>query len=138
MERTKYVAKTGHTVFLLEDDPTLQKLYKKGLDRYGHDVYVFGNAEDFVGFMSTANLKPTDAEGRLRKYVLVADYNLPGKNGSEAMAEVGRLPLVIDLHKIGTSANPDNLRRFKEKGADLVIDKAQLNMTSLDQVVRAA
>jgi CheY-like chemotaxis protein len=137
MERSKYVAKSGHAVFLIEDDAALQRLYKKGLDRYGHDVYVFGDAEEFVSFMRTANLPYATPEGKTIKYVIVSDFNLPGKNGADAMAEVAALELPIDLSTIGTSANTDNLYHFKQKGADAVVDKAALSMDSLDHMVRS-
>jgi len=68
------------TVFIVEDDPSLQSLYEKILSHYGYEVSgIAGDGEQAVQMFNSFQLKPD---------LILMDHRLPIKDGLQASIEI--------------------------------------------------
>ncbi|NHI90925.1 MAG: response regulator [Candidatus Lokiarchaeota archaeon] len=68
------------SVFIVEDDPSLQSLYEKILSYYGYTILgVARNGEEAVKMFVDFQLKPD---------IIIMDHRLPVKDGIEASKEI--------------------------------------------------
>jgi len=100
------------TLFIVDDDPELRRLIQRLLEREGHEVRVFADAESV-----TAQLE------RLRPDLMVLDWMLPGESGvaltRQLRAGGDDLPIILLTAREGLEDRIDGL----SVGADDYIAK---------------
>lgn len=73
----------AHTIFIVEDEPSLQFFYKEVLTHYGYQIIgLANNGEEAVNMYKTLSKKPD---------IILMDHRLPLKTGMEATKEIMKL-----------------------------------------------
>ena len=110
-------------VIVVEDTPTDRRLLREAFDEAGSDVNLraYDNGDEAV----TALLTLKDAGPTVLPHLLIADLQLPGRNGHEVIATLKAdpalewLPAVI----ITRSENEEDVRRSYAVGANAHLQK---------------
>lgn len=75
--------KPGRTILLVEDEPTLQRIFGSVLSDVGHQVEAVGTAEHALERLQNTAQPEID--------LVLSDKNLPGKTGLDLLAETRRI-----------------------------------------------
>ncbi|MEK7626095.1 MAG: response regulator [Patescibacteria group bacterium] len=110
-------------LLLVEDDPTLQRLYSRVFDEADFEVVV---ASDGVAIVEKASVESPD--------VILMDVMMPNRNGMEALGDLKDNEETKDIPVIMLSAHEDDqlLMQAMQMGAKRYLVKSRLDP---DQVV---
>ncbi len=114
-------------LLLVEDDPTLQRLYSRVFDEADFDVVV---ASDGVAIVEKANTESPD--------VILMDVMMPNRNGIEALGDLKGNEETKDIPIIMLSAHEDDqlLMQAMQMGAKRYLVKSRLDPDEVVTITR--
>ena len=119
------------TIYVVEDDETLQELYKLHLTQKGHQVV--GQAKDgneaLIDLYFNFHPKPPD--------VLIIDYKMPGKNGIELLQDIRKLNICFESKIFFITGIPKMESEAKDLGVTKYIKKP-IRFSTLHQNISSA
>lgn len=103
-------------ILIVDDEPMIRLLLNQLLQLDGYSVEEAQNGSDAI-----------DKAKALKPDIIVIDYMMPVLDGLSACKEISQAPETADVPIIMLSANtkPELIRRSKEVGADLFLDKSE-------------
>ncbi|MHA1667203.1 MAG: response regulator [Candidatus Heimdallarchaeaceae archaeon] len=103
------------TIFVIEDEETIQFLYKESLQLAGHKIV--GSANNGVeAIRQISSMKRTPD-------VIILDHRMPIKSGLDTLREIKRYKLVNKSKIIFITADPTVRKEVGELGVSLFIQK---------------
>jgi two-component system response regulator TctD len=115
--------KTGYTVLVVDDDPSVLATYRRLLRRAGYTTVTEGDPRKVLS-------DETDARADL----LLLDYKMPGMDGLSLLAELRRRACRARCILVSAFLNEDVRSRAAHLGVDRVLEKP-VDARQLRQVI---
>ena len=116
-------SKTGYTVLVVDDDPSVLACYRRLLRRAGYTTVTEGDPHKVLS-------EQTDARADL----LLLDYKMPGMDGLSLLAELRRRACRARCILVSAFLNDDVRSRAAHLGVDRVLEKP-VDASQLRQVI---
>ncbi len=113
-------------VYIVDDDPSVQKAMGRLLQSAGMDARVFDSAKALL-----------DGEAPACDACLVVDYRMPGLTGFGLVEELGRRGIQLPFIVLSANDDPDARRRARELGAAAYFRKPVDGQALLDAIAWA-
>lgn len=103
------------TIFIIDDEETIQFLYKEGLSLEGHKI--IGTAHD--------GSKAIEFINKLKKYpdVIILDHRMPIKNGLDTLKEMRQYNIIAKTKILFITADPTVREEASKLGVTSFIQK---------------
>ncbi len=103
------------TIFIIDDEETIQFLYKEGLSLEGHKI--IGTAHD--------GSKAIEDINKLKKYpdIIILDHRMPIKNGLDTLKEMKRYKIIAKSKILFITADPTVREEASKLGVTSFIQK---------------
>lgn len=103
------------TIFIIDDEETIQFLYKEGLSLEGHKI--IGTAHD--------GLRAIEDISKLKKYpdVIILDHRMPIKNGLDTLKEMKQYKIIAKSIILFITADPTVREEASKLGVTTFIQK---------------
>ncbi|MHA1400738.1 MAG: response regulator [Candidatus Heimdallarchaeaceae archaeon] len=102
-------------IFIVDDEESIQFLYKEGLSLRGHEIVGFAyNGDEAIDFLRKQQEKPD---------IIILDHRMPIKNGVDTLKEIIEEHLAPESKIIFISADPNIKMRVLNLGVAMFIQK---------------